>query len=159
MRKLIILISTITLISCASTTPTKYTSGDVNISPELFKNENSSTGWFAYGISLKAWKMELDENNKPDLFKREVYARSNTAKIWSELRENKSNSADPALDALVLIDNAGLMKEYVSIYIFQNSHSRLDDIAIKKFTDWMNNNLPNHKATLNPGVTVPIISL
>lgn len=155
MRPLLIFIATFMLIGCATTAPT-YTSGDVIISPKLLENKNSSTGWLAYGIALKAWEIELDKNNKPDLFKREVYARSTTAKIWRELRENKSNDADPALDALVAINNAGLMTEYVSVYIFRNADLQLDNAAMTKFSDWMDQNLPAHNATLDPGVMVPI---
>ena len=140
-------------MSC-ETTSKKDTSINLVIGNELYENKNGSSAWFAYGLSLIAWEVELDKNNKPDLLKREIFARSSAAQVWEELREKQSVTEDPALDALVLIHNSGFMHEYVSIYIFHDSKTDLNSASIDKFTEWMAQNLPGHKAVINPGVSV-----
>ena len=155
MRHLIIIIITLFIISCAST---KKETGQnqIILDRSIMSNQNTSTGWMAYGLSLKAWPVELDKNGKPSLYKREVFARSKTAQIWQELRENKTVNPDTDLDALVLINDANYMKEYVWSYIYKSVGDQPSGLELDKFKQWITVNLPEHKAVINTGVSVPI---
>jgi uncharacterized protein YecT (DUF1311 family) len=129
---------------------------EINIDRSIIKNENALEGWIFYGISLKVWPIELNQNGKPNLYKREVFARSKTATVWQELREKKAVNQDNDLDSLVSINEAGFMREYVWLYINNNSKNIPKNLRLNTFKQWMSIYLPEHKAIVNTGVTVPI---
>ena len=155
MRHLIIILITLFVVGCAST---KKETGQnqIILDRSVMANQNTSTGWMAYGLSLKAWPVELDKNGKPSLYKREVFARSKTALIWQELREKKTVNPDADLDALVSINDANYMAEYVWSYIYKGVGDQPSGLELGKFKQWMTINLPEHKAVINTGVSVPI---
>jgi hypothetical protein len=155
MRHLIIIIVTFFIIGCASTKK-ETNQNQIILDRSVMSNQNTSTGWMAYGLSLKAWPVELDKSGKPSLYKREVFARSKTALIWQELREKKTVKPDTYLDALVLINDANYMAEYVWSYIYKDIGDQPSALELGKFKQWMTVNLPEHKAVINTGVSVPI---
>ena len=112
-------------------------------------------GWMFYGMALKTWPIELEENGQPNLYKRELFARTKTAQIWQELKGNKAVTSDKYLDELVNIYEAGFMKEYVWAYIRKSSRIQ-SSLKLDKFKHWMFVNLPDHKAIINTGIKVPI---
>jgi len=124
------------------------------IDKSILKNENALEGWMSYGLALRVWPMELNENGQPDLYKREVFARKNTAQIWSELRGNNAVKSNKDLDELVYIYESGFMEEYVWAYI-RKSNRIPENLRLDEFKRWMHANLPAHKATINTGVTIP----
>jgi len=155
MRNFIFSIFVITLVACAGP-QNEGNKNQIIIDTSVMKDKNTSTGWLAYGLSLKAWDIELDKNGKPDLYKREVFARTKTALIWQELRESKTVNSDASLDALVTIHKAGFMSEYVWIYIFKELGIQPNNLNMKNFNEWQSVNLIEHQAVINTGVSVPI---
>jgi hypothetical protein len=155
MRHLIIILISLCILGCASTQK-NTNQNQIILDRSVMSNQNTSTGWMAYGLSLKAWPVELDQNGKPSLYKREVFARSKTALIWQELREKKTVTPDVNLDALVSINDANYMGEYVWVYIYKGVGVQPKGLGLSKFKKWMSINLPEHKAVINTGVSVPI---
>ena len=155
MHHLIIILSTLFILGCASTKQ-DTAQNQIILDRSVMSNQNSSTGWMAYGLSLKAWLVELGKNGKPNLYKREVFARSKTALIWQELRENKTVTPDKDLDALVAINDANYMGEYVWIYIHKSLGMQPSGLKLDQFMQWMTANLLDYKAVINTGVSVPI---
>jgi hypothetical protein len=156
MRHLIIIIITFFIIGCASTKKVTV-QNQIILDRSVMSNQNTSTGWMAYGLSLKAWPVELDKNGKPNLYEREVFARSKTALIWQGLRDKKTVNPDEYLDALVAINDANFMAEYVWSFIYKASVVQPSSLKLGKFKQWMTANLPGHKAVINTGVSVPIL--
>jgi hypothetical protein len=127
MRHLIIIIVTFFIIGCASTKK-ETNQNQIILDRSVMSNQNTSTGWMA----------------------------SKTALIWQELREKKTVKPDTYLDALVLINDANYMAEYVWSYIYKDIGDQPSALELGKFKQWMTVNLPEHKAVINTGVSVPI---
>ena len=144
MRHLIIVLITLSILGCTSTQK-NTNQNQIILDRSVMSNQNTSTGWMAYGLSLKAWPVELDQNGKPSLYKREVFARSKTALIWQELRESKTVNPDVYLDALVSINDANYMGEYVWLLIYKGFGEQPKSLDLNKFKEWMVINLPEHK--------------
>ncbi|MCJ8301390.1 lysozyme inhibitor LprI family protein [Shewanella sp.] len=121
----------------------------------ILNNENALGGWMSYGLALRVWPVELGQDGQPNLYKREIFARSKTAQIWQELRDNKAVNPNKDLDELVYIYESGYMEEYVWAYIRKSSRIQ-NSLKLDKFKQWMFTNLPAHKAIINTGVKVPI---
>ena len=125
-----------------------------NISIVIDQNahtDNNRVGWLSYGLALVAWE---DKEPNTNYFEREVYARTQAAQIWKELKQNGSATSDSDLDSLVLVNDAGFMKEYVSDFLSKPSWVLPLDLKLEEFSAWMTENLPNHKPVINTGINI-----
>ncbi|RHW74573.1 lysozyme inhibitor LprI family protein [Colwellia sp. RSH04] len=123
------------------------------IGKSILNDKNAMHGWLFYGMALKTWPIELEESGQPNLYKRELFARSKTAQIWQELKANKAVTPDKYLDELVIIYEAGFMEEYVWAYIRKSGRTQ-NNLKLDKFKQWIFVNLPDHKAIIHTGVKV-----
>lgn len=153
MRYLFIIFITFCMFACANTQKT-VSNSDIVLDPNLIGNDNTAPGWIAYGLALKAWTPTYDESGEPDLYEREVYARSKAASIWQELLAAKKVKPAPELDDLSKIHQAGYMREYVWRYIFLSTGDTPENVDLAAFEQWMSTNLPEHVARINTGVLV-----
>jgi len=128
-------------------------SNQVYFNQKIFADKNASPGWVAYGIGLSSWEPSYLSNGKPNYFEREVFARSEAAKIWKELRKKGSVEADENLDTLWAINDAGYMKEYAWVYLKRRSWRDPGDLRLEAFQVWAKENLQQHVPVENPGVS------
>jgi len=81
------------------------------------RNAEASTAWVGYGVARAAAYDELRKKGGPDRssddYPVEVAARAALAEIWKELEAQQGDARDPYLDALVRINDAGFVEEYV----------------------------------------------
>ena len=141
------------LVGCNASQPTKK-SVEIQLDRSILSDENSTSGWLAYGLALQSWEPEYLENGSPDLFKREIYARETASTIWKELKQNGSAQPDPDLDILEVISDAGYMAEYLWVYLKNSNWYETDDLELDLFQEWANENLKDHKPILDTGVSV-----
>lgn len=129
---------------------------ELTFSPALNQDKNTGPVWLAYGLALSAWKVELNASGKPNLFKREVFAKSKQAAIWDELRNSAKNPKKPnaGLDALVVVNKAGFIREYVWYYLKQDGWEKPKDLKMQEFLEWSKTHLKDHVPAKNPGVSL-----
>ena len=125
----------------------------VYFSQKIFADKNASPGWLAYGIGLSSWEPSYLSNGKLNYFDREVFARSEAATIWKQLRKKGSVEADKDLDALWAVNDAGYMKEYLWVYLKRRSWQDPGNLRLEAFRVWAKENLQQHKPVENPGVS------
>jgi len=141
------------LAGCNASQPAKKTS-EIHLDKNVLNNENTTSVWLAYGLALQVWKPVYLEDGSPDLFKREVYARKTVSKIWKEMKQDDAVKADPDLDALEQIMNAGYMAEYLWTYLKNDDWYNTGNLRLAEFEEWANENLSSHKPVTNTGVYV-----
>ena len=125
----------------------------VYFSQKIFANKNTSPGWFAYGMALSSWQPSYLSNGKLNYYEREVFARTEAAKIWGQLRKKGSVKMDRDLDALWSVNDAGYMPEYVWMYLKRRSFQNPGDLRLEAFKTWAKVNLQQHVPVENPGVS------
>ena len=126
----------------------RHVSIEVHAASELKTDTLSAT---AFGVALAA---SLSKEGNVDLqpvgyykptFSILVSAFSSQIQIWREIRE-KEDPKSPYMNQLIEIDNAGFLKEYVSV---EHSNVVVDEIPknirIDQFLKWSKENLMNHK--------------
>jgi hypothetical protein len=128
--------------------------GFIYIDTSVMPNSSVAAAWLVYAASLSSWEKELDRNGNIDSYKREVFARESIAKIWKGLKINESRDPDRDLDDLEKIYDAGFMEEYVWIYLRKEGWLKPEDLRLDAFKAWADQNLPDHKPVVNPGVSV-----
>lgn len=147
-----VFIALLQLVSCGVFDQPPPTN-QVFFSQKLFADKNTSPGWFAYGMALSSWEPGYLPNGKPNYFDREVFARTEAAVIWKQLREKGSVEADKDLDALWAIHDAGYMQEYLWAYLKRRSWRDPGNLRLDEFRVWAKENLQRHEPVENPGVS------
>ena len=104
-----------------------------------------AAGWMSYVLSLLKWDDENKNKEHRYLFEREVYARENSATVWSELKEKNSDAVEKNLDILLRVKEAGLMREYVWFYLRGSDWKIPEDLKLEKFKEWRERNIPDYK--------------
>jgi hypothetical protein len=107
--------------------------------------------WLGYGIALSMFGRD---QQRPDGFAREVYARSTAAKVWTELKEKETVRPNSDLDALASVELSGFMREYVWHYLRRPEWSEPQELRMSEFLAWKNEHLQSHTPVVDPGVAI-----
>lgn len=141
------------LVGCSTTEHAKKGS-ELYLDQSILTDDNSATGWLAYGLGLLAWEPVRLDDGRLDYFNREVFARQSAAQVWKELKQKKTSSPDKDLDALEIISDAGFMDEYLWLYFNEDGWVDPGTLELEKFNEWEVENLVNHVPLKQTGVSV-----
>ncbi|MCJ7813410.1 hypothetical protein MUP95_08880 [bacterium] len=119
----------------------------------IMEEENDrSSAWFGYLLARVGWLKENVNMDSIDVasyqisFDEEAYARKTMANVWSELKMNNPEEADPYLDELVMILENDFIREYVWIYLQKAYWESIpEDLKLQEFLKWSSETLPVHK--------------
>jgi hypothetical protein len=103
--------------------------------------------WVSYSLGKSACQLQKDTGNpaRASSFECELTARQLLLQSWQENRLQHPDSSDPYLNDLLLVDQAGFLREYVARYFRQPGWSLPRDIRKQEFQAWQRKNLPGHR--------------
>ena len=113
------------------------------------RDQHSSAAWLAYGTALFMFGRDQQQ---PDGFAREVYARTHAAQVWTELKQKEGVKPNSDLDALAAVERSGFMREYVWHYLRRPEWNQAEQLRMAEFLAWQKQHLPSHKPVVDPGV-------
>jgi hypothetical protein len=88
-------------------------------------------------------------------FDEEVEARKTMAQIWKELKEKDQGCKDRYLDELLPVHEADFMREYIWIYLRQQSWSgQPKDLRLKEFSQWQQLHLREHQSETHGNIKI-----
>ena len=114
-------------------------------------SEEAFAAWMFYGIALVKW---IDDNLPKDLVRyglpdhsmsQELYALGEMITIWKILKEESDSLSDPILDDLVLVLDAGFVREYIWEWSEGvRATEEADGLRLNEFSEWRAKHIPNH---------------
>ncbi len=133
--------------------PTLASEASKSAAIEIGKYDSDIEGvvWLAYGVALANWASSSGELERAPLgpyvpsFEGEVAARTMLIKIWHELLE-KNPKPFAYMDALVRVEQAGFLREYVWTVHWRSSWKQQPaDLRIAEFYAWQRKELVGHE--------------
>jgi hypothetical protein len=86
-------------------------------------------------------------------FEEEVEARTTVAKIYQQLQTSDKDLNLPYFNALLRVEQAGFMPEYVWHYLHQQAWKQIPaSIRMEAFETWQRSNLAEHKPMTRGGI-------
>lgn len=116
----------------------------------------SRFGWSFYVFELASWDCMNKEFSETIQYEQEVYARGKAASFWKTSKQVGGQEADPGLDALEAIEDAGFMREYVWTYLKRPGWNEPEGLRLKEFESWMRERLPDHRPVVDPGISMKL---
>lgn len=121
------------------------------LSDRVLESKDILSPWMIYGAVRALWMNEKFVKENPGVdyrytFDEELDARKLLACIWKELKEKDSTLSDAYLDALMNVNDAGFLSEYVwSFFRVAEWGTPSQTLKINEFEDWRKINLPDHR--------------
>lgn len=129
----------------------------IEVDPAVLKS-SSAVAWIVYGgVVAPRRKLALAEQRPIDWFGDEVAGRSAAAKAWRDAKVKPGE--DPYLDALVKVEAAGFMPEYVARHVatpgFAIDGKGAAALRLDAFAKWAPSNLgADHRAEMHAAVLI-----
>lgn len=125
------------------------TDGDTfYLSPRALADDDPALqSWVRYSLALSTCQLREPSPNpaRNTSFRCERKARRHLLEAWREHRAATRIVADPYLDALLAVDEAGWLDEYVAHYL-ADPHWRLPErLEVGDFRSWQRRHLPGHR--------------
>lgn len=102
--------------------------------------------WVRYSLARSACQLEIGGDNpaRATSFDCELTARRHLLEAWAEYRLADPALADPYLNSLTAVEDAGFLPEYVVHYHGRGSWRLPDELNADGFSDWRRRNLHGH---------------
>lgn len=103
--------------------------------------------WVSYSLMRSTCQLQIDAANpaRASSYGCEFSARQNLLDTWEEQKLEHAGVADPYLDSLLEVRNAGFLDEYTVIY-FSRKHWQVPvEVDTRTFVKWRRTHLPQHK--------------
>lgn len=115
------------------------------------QDEKIFAAWLGYGLVRKKWIREHVslKNGESYTYRRsfneEVEGRESLAKTWEELNADGPQQKDVYLDALLSVLKAGFIREYVWVYLRDDTwNTPPEGLQLPEFAKWQSTNLAGH---------------
>lgn len=139
---------------------------DILIAPELLEGGNQAVtaAWLGYALARVGWIRQnvpqeyIDQGYYARSFAEELYGRENMVKVWGELKDKDGTLTDQYLDEMLEVYNAGYIKEYVWVYLYEDgwegspTNQRLDE-----YIAWEEVNIPGHEPLTLAGLSTDAV--
>jgi hypothetical protein len=125
------------------------TDGDTfYLAPQAYSDDDPILqSWVTFSLMRSACKLEVGGENpaRNSTYGCEFTARRHLVEAWESQREEHQGAADPYLDDLLRVRDAGFLDEY-TVYYFGKKHWQVPaEVRINKFRAWRRDNLRKHK--------------
>lgn len=102
--------------------------------------------WVRYSLTKSTCQLVIGGDNpaRATSFECELTARRHLLEAWSEYQVFAPPPADPYLDSLAGVQEAGFLPEYVAHYFRRESWHLPDDLETQAFGTWRRRNLRGH---------------
>ena len=109
--------------------------------------------WVSYSLAVSACQLMNGGENpaRASSFDCEVQARQVMLDTWREKQAIDRSVADPYLDDLEIIDNAGFLGEHVARHFANQGWDIPGDLEIRAYRDWARDVIPGHDAETRSG--------
>jgi hypothetical protein len=103
--------------------------------------------WVAYSLSKSTCQLEIGGDNpaRNSSYGCEFTARSHLLETWQEQRAEHVTAADPYLDDLLRVREAGYLDEYVVHYFGRRDWLVPAEVSVDEFRRWRQRNLRQHR--------------
>lgn len=115
---------------------------EIQLHPRLQTEESAAAAWIAYAGAKVLWRSgeyhdQHPEEERSDLpFDEEIHAQTTLAKYWAEYRSTNPDQANRYLDALVELQGAGFVAEYIDEHIAPAEWVRSRPLRSAEFAQW-----------------------
>lgn len=120
----------------------------------LTSDDPALQSWVSYSLTRSACQLQIGGENpaRASSFECELMARQHLVETWLERRPGTAtgdsvddSEDDDYLAALVRVDEAGYLDEYVAFYLGQKDWTLPDDLQLSAFSEWRRGALRGHK--------------
>lgn len=142
------------LAALAGCSPSIYTQDGVTdgdtfyLAPRAWGDDDPALqSWVAYSLSKSTCQLEMGGDNpaRNSSYGCEFTARSHLVDTWEEQRAEHHDAADPYLDDLLRVREAGFLDEYV-VYFFGRRHWQVPaEVQVDEFRRWKRGQLRGHR--------------
>ena len=103
--------------------------------------------WVAYSLMRSTCQLELGGNNpaRATSYGCEYSARQQLLDTWEDKRADTPGLADPYLDALLAVRDAGYLEEYTVYYFGVSSWQVPVEVDLAGFRGWRRDHLRHHR--------------
>lgn len=104
--------------------------------------------WVTYSLGRSTCKLQMGGENpaRNSNFDCEFTARKLLLKSWQQELEESSQLADPYLDSLTQVSDAGFLQEYVWDYFRDRDWDEPNELRLRDFQQWKKEHLSQHTA-------------
>lgn len=149
--RFLIMLAMLALAACSGEIYTRNGVTDGNtfyLAPRAWADDDPALqSWVAYSLVRSACQLEVGGENPARVsdYGCEFTARSHLVDTWVEQRAENPRAADPYLDELLEIRDAGFLDEYTVRY-FGRSHWQVPaEVDVPAFRRWERRHLGNHR--------------
>ena len=128
----------------------------------LYEEHKAVTAaWLSYALGRIVWlKQNAPERMENSVyyrsFEEELYGRESLVKVWEELQEKEPDLENVYLDELLVVYKNGYLKEYVWLYLGDETWEAPSEERVTKFLEWEEMNLPGHQVETLAGLTFEV---
>ena len=118
------------------------------LAPQAFANDDPVLqSWVAYSLMKSACQLDIGGPIPARVsdYSCEFTARQHLIDTWQEQREEHGDIANPYLDDLVAVRDAGFLDEYTVRYFGRREWQVPVEVRVDDFRRWQRKNLRNHK--------------
>lgn len=103
--------------------------------------------WVAYSLARSVCQLEVGGENpaRNNTFECELKSRRILVDTWREQKAEDENTADRYLDALLSVDDADYLAEYVARFHLKRHWALPPDLDMHGFGNWRRGNLLKHR--------------
>lgn len=103
--------------------------------------------WVAYSLVKSTCQLDVGGEipARVSNYRCELTARRHLLDSWDEQRREHADIADPYLDALTSVRDAGFLDEYTVRYFATNSWQVPPGVVVDDFREWRREHLPRHE--------------
>lgn len=140
------------LTACNSEIYTRdgVTDGDsFYLAPRAYQDDDPVLqSWVAYSLMKSTCQLDIGGGipARVSSYGCELTARQHLLDTWEEQRHSHANIADPYLDELLTVRNAGFLDEYTVSYFGRKEWQVPAEVQVEAFRRWQRTNLARHKA-------------
>ncbi|MEM8984690.1 MAG: hypothetical protein AAGC71_16890 [Pseudomonadota bacterium] len=112
-----------------------------------FDDDPALQAWMAYSLDLAACQLLIGGPNpaRNSSFACELSARESLVDEWRDQVANDGTAEDPYLDALLDVEEADWLPEYVAVELGRRGWVVPEDLKIDGYRDWREGNLTGHR--------------
>lgn len=149
--RILVLFPFLLLAACNSEIYTRdgVTDGDsFYLAPQAFEDDDPVLqSWVAYSLMKSACQLDIGGEIPARVsdFGCEFTARAHLVDTWEEQRLKHEDIADPYLDDLVIVRDAGFLDEYTVRYFGRKDWLVPDEVRVDDFRRWQRKHLRRHR--------------
>ncbi len=118
------------------------------LAPHVFVDDDPALqSWVSYSLTRSACQLEVGGGNPARVsdFGCELTARQHLVDTWEEQKAEHPDAADPYLDALVRVRDAGFLREYTVDFFARGDWQVPAEVDTTSFREWRRRHLPRHR--------------